>query len=474
MFSPFFQSINFAHRIGLLQQFLIAAGLTIAISMALLAYFMSERIGSSLMQSAAEEAALLVDAFVGPTVQELDTSNVLSPESAKKLDDIVKGQLGKRIRTIKIWLRDGTLAYATNKELVGKKFPSEYLEAAFSGKISGTFDDLDDDEDHYERSLNTPLIEIYAPLRRIGTQDIIAVGQLYNSGERLAEELRSIRFAAAGIVAAVTIPMMALLFLMVRQANRVVIRHRTLLTRKIAETEALAIQNDRLRQQAEDAKIESARSNEILLEQIGQDLHDGPIQLLSLLMLKVTDTVEADANEVIDNDRPTGHRPGSGVHQLASTILTELREISEGLVLPQLEGLTLADAVLLAVRTHEHVTGTAVTCEIESPVKEVPMPVRVCIYRVVQEGLNNAFAHAGGRDQRIQISTDNQHIIVTVTDGGAECNGQQPARSRTGLGLSGLRRRVVALRGSFEVALIPGRGTQIVAKLPIGAPRDQI
>ena len=39
---------------------------------------------------------------------------------------------------------------------------------------------------------------------------------------------------------------------------------------------------------ADDARLEAAGSNENLLARIGQDLHDGPIQLVSLLMLKVT------------------------------------------------------------------------------------------------------------------------------------------------------------------------------------------
>ncbi len=72
----------------------------------------------------------------------------------------------------------------------------------------------------------------------------------------------------------------------------------------------------------------------------------------------MTDNVEAPANDMADTDPLIEHRPGAGVHQLALKILTELREISQGLVLPQLEGLTLIGAISLAVRAHEHVTGT--------------------------------------------------------------------------------------------------------------------
>ena len=65
--------------------------------------------------------------------------------------------------------------------------------------------------------------------------------------------------------------------------------YQTSLRRNVVEATSLAAQNDRLRRLADDARLEAANSNEDLLARIGQDLHDGPIQLVSLLMLKLTD-----------------------------------------------------------------------------------------------------------------------------------------------------------------------------------------
>ncbi len=455
-------------RFGLLQQFVVAAGLTIALFMAALAYSMSERIAVGLMQSAAEEAALLIDAFLSPSVQELATSSQLAPDNVKKLDEIIKGQLGTRVKNIKIWLRDGTLVYSTDKANVGRKFPSHHLELAFLGKTSASLDELDDEENRHERLLNIPLIEIYAPLRRTGSQEIIAVGELYNSGEQFAAELKSIRFAAAGIVGTISIPMMLLLFMMVRQAHQVVEKHRENLTQKIAETETLALQNDQLRQAAENARIESAQSNEHLLERIGQDLHDGPIQLLSLLILKLSETSNEAArkrNSVVSASTDAK----SDVHQLTSRILTELREISKGLVLPQLEGLSTVDTVWLPIRAHGHLTGTKVTCTISALPDDLPSMIKVCIYRVVQEGLNNAFAHAKGSNQRVDVWCDVDVINIVVSNSGSDspARAQTDPRTKTGLGLPGLRRRVEALRGTFSVVVPPEGGMRIATKLPL-------
>ena len=121
----------------LLQHFLVAAAVTIFCSMTLLAYAVSQSLQSSLTITAAEEGALLVDYFLGPYIQELTTAKTLSPETVRKLDELLKTKLGDRTKLLEISLRDGTLVYSTNKELIGSKFPSPAIDEAFLGKTAG-------------------------------------------------------------------------------------------------------------------------------------------------------------------------------------------------------------------------------------------------------------------------------------------------------------------------------------------------
>ena len=79
---------------GLAQQFVLAAGITIAVSMGLLALAISQRIEASMMRTAAEEGALFTEVFLGPSAQDLANSRSLSPESVKKLDDLLAGEVG--------------------------------------------------------------------------------------------------------------------------------------------------------------------------------------------------------------------------------------------------------------------------------------------------------------------------------------------------------------------------------------------
>jgi signal transduction histidine kinase len=450
--------------LGLSRQFVLVAGITIAVSMGLLALAISQRIKESMIQTAAEEGALFTEVFLGPSAQDLATSRSLSTESVRKLDDLLAGKLGERVKLIKIWLPDATLVYSTNKETVGGTFPSHHISDAAEGKVTGEFDFLDAIENATESRQHVPLVEIYAPLFRSGTKEIIAVGEVYSDGRRLANDLASIQYVSVGIVGAVTAPMMLMLFVMVRRASNLVNRQQATLIRKVTEAKSLATQNDRLRRAAEDARLDAATSNENLLARIGQDLHDGPIQLVSLLMLKLTESTSGTPPGSV-RDRA----PDAGAPALTARLLAELRSISTGLVLPELEGMTASEALRLAVRQHEDATGTKVCCQIRDLPEDVLPPATICLYRIVQEGLNNAFHHGKALGQRVEVSADTQWIAVTISDSGpglAERD-REETQSRTGLGIAGLQNRIEALQGTFEWISQCGVGTQIRAKLPI-------
>jgi hypothetical protein len=228
----------------LAQRFLVAAALAILASMTALSLAVSHTLQTSLTHTAAEEGAALIDFFLGPSVQDLASATSLSPESIRSLDELLASKLNKRTKAFKVWLRDGTLVYSTNKRLIGEKFPSPEIDQAFTGQASGTFEEFGSAEDEAEKHMHGRLIEIYAPLYRSGTSEIIAVGEAYNSGERLADELTSVRIVLTAIFAAVTAPVLLLLFFLVRRADERVNAHRKRLQKSLINAKALAHQND--------------------------------------------------------------------------------------------------------------------------------------------------------------------------------------------------------------------------------------
>ncbi len=95
--------------------------------------------------------------------------------------------------------------------------------------------------------------------------------------------------------------------------------------------------------------------------------------------------------------------------------------------------------------------------------------VTLAIYRVVQEGLINALRHAQASKVNISVESDQNSIVVTLTDDGV---GLPADWSRPGhFGLRGLAERVEHLGGGFTVSNCPNRGVRLKAEIPLGPAR---
>ena len=82
--------------------------------------------------------------------------------------------LGERVVSYKIWKPGGLIVEASDKALVGERFPeSAELRAAWGGRVSGEIADPGDDENRAETELGIPLLEIYSPIREVWSGRII-------------------------------------------------------------------------------------------------------------------------------------------------------------------------------------------------------------------------------------------------------------------------------------------------------------
>jgi signal transduction histidine kinase len=95
--------------------------------------------------------------------------------------------------------------------------------------------------------------------------------------------------------------------------------------------------------------------------------------------------------------------------------------------------------------------------------ENIPDEYRICIYRVVQEALNNAARHSSAKNARVSVSQTADKILVSVADDG---RGFDPQRLR-GMGILGMEERVRRLGGVFLIDSNPGSGTTLKAEFPL-------
>ena len=88
----------------------------------------------------------------------------------------------------------------------------------------------------------------------------------------------------------------------------------------------------------------------------------------------------------------------------------------------------------------------------------------VYLYRIGQEGLNNAIRHSGADVISMQLIENKENIILIVEDNGS---GFDQARGNTGgNGMYNMKERADILGGTFNVETGPGQGTTIRVKIP--------
>nr|CAD6405436.1 histidine kinase [Rhizobium sp. Q54] len=452
-------------------QFLAVSAIVLCVSMTVLGLWVSEQIERSVIATSGADGAAFVRATLEQYVQRMDEQGNLHPDDAQALDRLVTDTpLAQRIVSVKLWRTNGgpkaTIIYSSKaKEIIGETFVSTDVQKAWAGTPVAEFKDLVSSESSYEQSLQLPLIEVYAPLYRSGTTNVLAVGEIYQEGSVLAQHLRQALILTWLVVGLTTLLMTVALYLIVRRASLLIQEQQSILSTKVREAEEMAAQNHALRLAADRSRIEANEANEELLGRIGLDIHDGPIQFLTLIRFRM-DEIAINLSGGVS----TGDSAAKELQELAeklSSVIDELRDLSVGLVLPELDALSLLQTIKLAVERHEHLTGTRVRAKYTKVTENVTAPLKTCVYRVVQESLSNSFKHAGGRGQRVSASSADGILRLEIADEGRPSKPGENSGKGMRLGQRGIRNRVAAFNGTVTIEPQEVHGTRVTITIPL-------
>ena len=462
-------------RLSWARRFMLASLAVLASGMGAVGWWVGREIETGVVHRTAATTALYVDSFVAPQVQELAESATLQPEHVAALSGLLRDtHLGRQIVAFKVWDAAGRVLYSTDASLIGKVFPLHGgLARAWAGQVTTAISDLSDEENAPERERSTRLLETYSPVRKTGSDQIIAVAEFYQTIDELQGEIAAAQRRSWLVVGAAAAAMYLLLAGFVRQASNTIRRQQAELRDQVTRLTELLGQNAALHERVRRAAARTAAVNERFLRRIGAELHDGPAQSLSLALLRL-DAVMRRC-EACPQAGANGRREGDelGVIQNAlADAMREVRAISAGLGLPELGRLTLAETLTRVVRAHERRTATRVALNADDLPDQAQLPVKITLYRFVQEALNNAYRHAGGIGQRVLTRREGDQLRVEVADSGPGFDGTLAFDGDEHLGLVGMRERIESLGGRFRVESTPGRGSTVIAHLPLWAEED--
>jgi signal transduction histidine kinase/ligand-binding sensor domain-containing protein len=231
----------------------------------------------------------------------------------------------------------------------------------------------------------------------------------------------------------------------------------------------MQLQHEKAIQQAFSQQLIASQEKE--RQRIASDLHDGLGQRLVVINNLALLTMQERELENADYD------PFAVIEEIqaeASLAIEETRNISYNLRPFQLDRLGLSKAIEAIARAVSRSSGVQITTDLKNLDHAVPEAMRINVFRIVQEALNNMAKYANATAAHVGVEHLNGRMILTVEDNGMGFSPEPPAPSAGtmggGLGLPGMAERATLLGGSLRVQSQPNQGTTVILDLPDAAP----
>jgi signal transduction histidine kinase len=215
---------------------------------------------------------------------------------------------------------------------------------------------------------------------------------------------------------------------------------------------------DRVRVRRLAAQVISAQDDE--RARVARELHDSTAQILTAVMLQLGAAAHESNSAQLDARLAT-------LRELAAEALEEVRSLAHTMHPRVLDDLGLAAALAWLARQTSAQERLDVKVIVEENDHPIPEPLASVLYRVAQEALRNAARHAGARRVEILLHRKSGAASLEVNDDGRGFDVWRAEERRPGMGLFSMRERVALVNGRLVVTSAPGRGTRIVATVPL-------
>ena len=418
------QLLGWWRRIDRPQKFAGAVSIFVVCGVVYICSFLGTYIEAAFGNKAAANTALYMDSYVEPLVQGLATSSSLPAETRGTLERLLSpAAIGKPVVVFRIWVGD-RIVFSNRSELVGKSVPpSRARTSASQGEVVAAFG-TDSDDDEFERSLNVPILEIYAPIRRAGTHDIIAIAETAELASELTAQIRAAQYTGYAIITTLAVAVLLTLFGFGGGLNRT--------NESAAQSEAVAARLCA-------ASGQLLESNDRARRSLCEELHSGPLQHAAFALLRVGGL------------RDPGTRSDQDIEVISAaleTCVAQLRALSSRLP-PELDEVPLAEALNMAICQHVLKTAIRVKSDLAELPHDLPYGLKACLFQFVEESLNEACKHIAGSEIQVTASGKKQWFEIALCYELSTCAPDRliedlSRRSRN------LQNRVEALRGELS------------------------
>jgi len=189
--------------------------------------------------------------------------------------------------------------------------------------------------------------------------------------------------------------------------------------------------------------------------EISKELHDNVNQVLT--------TTKLYLDLAIANPELKDELIGKSSKNIIS-VITEIRKLSQSLMIPSLEDLGLIDSIedlVESINATKKIHAVFVHEKIDEGILNENQ--KLTLFRITQEALNNIVRHANATRTTIELSNNKKKVQLTIKDNG---QGFDSFSTKKGAGLNNIRNRVYLLSGQLTINTHPGKGCTLVVELP--------
>ncbi|MEE4264457.1 MAG: PAS domain-containing sensor histidine kinase [Desulfobacteraceae bacterium] len=199
---------------------------------------------------------------------------------------------------------------------------------------------------------------------------------------------------------------------------------------------------------------------------VSQDLHDsigGKLTGLKYSLEKIISDLENVSYSLETSLKD--------VLSIVQSTIEETQRITKNLHPSILDDLGLFAAIREICREFKEVyTDITITSHFETDERDVPVPLRILIFRILQEALNNIAKHSRADAVTLSLKKDKRKIVLTIEDNGKGFDLHKEINAgiqERGMGLQSMRERTELLGGSIEFRSEQGKGTTVCADWPV-------
>ena len=196
---------------------------------------------------------------------------------------------------------------------------------------------------------------------------------------------------------------------------------------------------------------------------IGRELHDDINQRLALVVIELEQWDQERSKSEVERHEHVAH-----VKERLSDLGQDIQALSHRLHSSKLDYLGLMVAARSFCRELSEKQKVEIDFTHEGLSDIVPKEISLCLFRILQEALQNAVKHSGVRHFTVRLEGTRADIHLTISDDGVGFD-QHDALSGRGLGLISMRERIQLVKGEISITSQPARGTRVFARVPVEA-----